>query len=139
WGHESGPYHPTLNPTGQGDTLLSDSVTFIPWLTAPPDTTQPSAIRPEPVRPVVGTWDLQAVFPNPFNNAFTLSLAGFTGNAFRLAMHNVLGQEVAELYSGPMLGGSYSFTVSAELASGIYFIVAHDDLVTESIKVVLLK
>ncbi|NUO20438.1 hypothetical protein HUU59_13410, partial [bacterium] len=22
WGHESGPYHPTLNPTGQGDTLL---------------------------------------------------------------------------------------------------------------------
>lgn len=139
WGHESGPYHPTLNPTGQGDTLLSDSVTFIPWLTSPPDTTQPTAIRPEPALPIAGTWDLQAVFPNPFNNAFTLSLAGFTGNAFRLAMHNVLGQEVAELYSGAMHGGSYSFTVSAELASGIYFIVAHDDLVTESIKVVLLK
>jgi parallel beta-helix repeat protein len=36
WGDPSGPYHPTLNPTGKGDRV-SDSVLFNPWLTSPPE------------------------------------------------------------------------------------------------------
>lgn len=139
WGHESGPYHAEQNPLGLGDTLVGDSVLFVPWLSAPPDTTQPAAIRPEQNRPLVGTWDLQAVFPNPFNNAFTLSLAGFAGNTFQIALHNLLGQRVASLHSGPALGGLFSFAVSSELSSGVYFLVAQDDRARESIKVVLLK
>ena len=35
WGDASGPYHPTLNPTGSGDAV-SDYVLFDPWLTEPP-------------------------------------------------------------------------------------------------------
>jgi len=35
WGHESGPYHPTLNPKGKGDKI-SDNVDFKPWLTYDP-------------------------------------------------------------------------------------------------------
>ena len=31
WGHESGPYHPSKNPTGKGDNV-SDFVDFLPWL-----------------------------------------------------------------------------------------------------------
>jgi len=31
WGNASGPYHPTLNPTGSGDNV-SDYVSFAPWL-----------------------------------------------------------------------------------------------------------
>jgi len=31
WGHESGPYHPDLNPSGQGNEV-SDNVVFEPWL-----------------------------------------------------------------------------------------------------------
>jgi parallel beta-helix repeat protein len=31
WGDPSGPYHPTLNPTGTGDPV-SDYVTFDPWI-----------------------------------------------------------------------------------------------------------
>jgi len=31
WGDQSGPYHPTINPTGLGD-MVSDYVDFIPWL-----------------------------------------------------------------------------------------------------------
>ena len=47
WGHASGPYHPTLNPDGLGDTV-SDNVDFDPWLTAPitavhEETTSPGA------------------------------------------------------------------------------------------------
>jgi hypothetical protein len=34
WGHESGPYHPDLNPAGQGDTV-SDFVDFDPWYDIP--------------------------------------------------------------------------------------------------------
>jgi parallel beta-helix repeat protein len=34
WGHESGPYHPTTNPSGQGDPV-SDHVNYNPWLNMP--------------------------------------------------------------------------------------------------------
>jgi hypothetical protein len=34
WGHANGPYHPTANPSGLGDTV-SDYVDFSPWLTNP--------------------------------------------------------------------------------------------------------
>ncbi|MFN8444982.1 MAG: Ig-like domain-containing protein [Caldilineaceae bacterium] len=34
WGHASGPFHATLNPTGQGNGV-SDGVIFDPWSTAP--------------------------------------------------------------------------------------------------------
>ena len=34
WGHDTGPYHPELNPNGQGD-CVSDSVAFDPWLPGP--------------------------------------------------------------------------------------------------------
>ena len=34
WGDASGPYHPTLNPSGLGDPV-SDYVLFVPWKTTP--------------------------------------------------------------------------------------------------------
>jgi hypothetical protein len=34
WGHPSGPYHPTQNPTGQGDST-NQWVNVTPWLTSP--------------------------------------------------------------------------------------------------------
>ena len=34
WGDPSGPFHPTLNPAGQGNRV-SDNVLFDPWLTSP--------------------------------------------------------------------------------------------------------
>ncbi len=40
WGDSTGPYHPTLNPTGQGDTV-SDYVDFIPWLGRPVKIAEP--------------------------------------------------------------------------------------------------
>lgn len=35
WGHSSGPYHPELNPSGQGDRV-SNGVNFNPWLDKDP-------------------------------------------------------------------------------------------------------
>jgi hypothetical protein len=34
WGDSTGPYHPTLNPSGAGDTV-SDFIDFVPWLDGP--------------------------------------------------------------------------------------------------------
>lgn len=138
WGDASGPYHPTLNPLGLGDTLYQDSILFIPWLTEPPDTTMPSGVsreRPE----VLSTWRLIEVYPNPFNSTMRLILAGFSGKDFRVTLHNLLGQEVAELHRGAMTGGEIVFTAPPHLASGVYFVRAADHLAMESRKVILLK
>ena len=49
WGDASGPYHPTANPTGQGNRV-SDYVDFDPWLT---DSVQWVGVEEQPiVKPV---------------------------------------------------------------------------------------
>jgi uncharacterized repeat protein (TIGR01451 family) len=54
WGAASGPFHPTLNPAGQGNRV-SDNVLFDPWLTAPataglaaPPSSMPQSLLLEP-------------------------------------------------------------------------------------------
>lgn len=46
WGHASGPFHPTLNPTGQGNAV-SDGIIFEPWLGSE------VVIEPEVIDPVI--------------------------------------------------------------------------------------
>ncbi|MCB9357405.1 MAG: T9SS type A sorting domain-containing protein [Calditrichaeota bacterium] len=138
WGDASGPYHPTLNPEGQGDTLYGDHVFFDPWLTSPPDTSS-SAVQERPIHPNVSTWELLEVFPNPFNNTFTLHIAGFTGAGFRLRLVNLLGREVAELYEGRIDYGELRIAAPPKLASGVYFLVASDDRKLEAKKIVFMK
>ena len=43
WGSKSGPYHPTSNPTGSGNSV-SDGVDFIPWLKTPCGLPEPEEI-----------------------------------------------------------------------------------------------
>jgi len=44
WGSDSGPYHPTLNPSGTGNRV-SDNVNFIPWLGYDPENNQPLSFK----------------------------------------------------------------------------------------------
>ncbi len=139
WGHPSGPYHPTLNPGGQGDTLLSDSVLFIPWLTEPPDTTMPNDV-PDREHPTISrTWELAELYPNPFNSSLQIVLAGFTGSDFELTLHNLLGQVVDVIERGPLTGGRFTYQAPAYLASGVYFVRAADRHTLQTRKVVLMK
>lgn len=138
WGDPSGPYHPTLNPAGRGDTLLSDSVLFIPWLTSPPDTTMPNSIekgRPE----IASTWEFFGLYPNPFNSEIRILIAGFTGKDFRLTLHNLLGQEVCVIHTWPLTGGEIYFHAPSTLASGVYFVRAADGKVVETKKAIFMK
>jgi len=42
WGDASGPYQPTTNPQGKGDSV-SDKVVFTPWVAVPTVATQPAS------------------------------------------------------------------------------------------------
>jgi hypothetical protein len=140
WGHPSGPYHPTLNPAGQGDTLLSDSVLFIPWLTEPPDTTMPPNYLTVRERPEIArTWVLMDAYPNPFNQSVTLVLAGFTGQDFEIGLYNLLGQIVDVVHHGALTGGQLHYQAPPWLASGVYLLSARDKHSVQTKKVVLLK
>jgi hypothetical protein len=45
WGNATGPYHPSANPNGLGDTV-SDYVTFDPWLSWPVGVYEEPIVRP---------------------------------------------------------------------------------------------
>ncbi len=53
WGDSTGPYHPTLNPGGLGDSV-SDYVDFDPWLT---DSVEWVGIEEEPIVKPVETYE----------------------------------------------------------------------------------
>lgn len=137
WGHASGPYHPTQNPGGQGDTLLSDSVLFDPWLMFPPDTSSSSVGRPLPVSPV--NWELLIVYPNPFNSELSISIAGIMGQGFSLKLYDTLGREVATLREGRGHGTTLHYSAPPTLAAGVYFLCAAEGNFVETRKVVFLK
>jgi hypothetical protein len=66
WGHPSGPYHPTLNPSGLGDTV-SDHVEFIPWAIEPGVKESPmESVSPHPPTP--------RLVPNPVRSGHELRL-----------------------------------------------------------------
>ena len=140
WGDPSGPYHPTLNPTGRGDTLLSDSVLFIPWLTSPPDTSFPPgylAVRERPAVP--RNPQLLECYPNPFNSSIRIRLSGFTGKECEVTLHNVLGQQVDVIHRGRVTGGEIAYKAPPSLASGVYFVRVTNRSSVLSKKVILMK
>ncbi len=138
WGHESGPYHATRNSGGQGDTILSDSIIFEPWLVSPPETVVGiGPISPKP--PVASTWEIVAVYPNPFNSSFTVSVAGFARNDFEMRIIDLLGRQVSSIHSGSLSGTSLHYKMPSQLATGIYFLVAQDDRTASIVKLVFLK
>ncbi len=87
-----------------------------------------------------GTGDLLMVSPNPFNAVSKVSLYLSDGEDVRLRVVNLLGREVADVYSGRLQTGQHGFTIDAtNLSSGIYFLVGQigDNLVSN--KLVVLK
>ena len=138
WGHTTGPYHPTLNPEGEGDTVLWDGVRFSPWLLSPPDTVLPASV-PEHDEPVPATWELLSVFPNPFNDSFTVSIAGFAAGSFRIDLFDIVGRHIAAIHSGFFSGGTVSFSAPKTMATGIYVLRASDSRSAQFYKVLYLK
>ncbi len=122
WGHETGPYHPTLNPLGQGDEV-GDGVDFDPWYH---DTLFFSA-SPEPRLPLPESASILA-YPNPFNSVATIKLTVPRAMIARIELFDVTGRRVKQLWSGAVADEKTLTWQADEFASGLYFVRAWDPL-----------
>ncbi|MDD5581921.1 MAG: T9SS type A sorting domain-containing protein [Candidatus Marinimicrobia bacterium] len=70
----------------------------------------------------IETFELTAVYPNPFNPVTTLHVITPSVEHAQLFIYNLKGQHIATLHNGSLTSGKYSFTWDASsYASGIYF------------------
>ncbi|MDX1407439.1 MAG: T9SS type A sorting domain-containing protein [Saprospiraceae bacterium] len=98
------------------------------------------AIEPGPDG-VPGTHNLSTVYPNPFNPQARFTLEVAEQQDVRIAVYDVLGREVATLYSGTLTAGpAHEFTIDgAGLPSGSYVIRAFGEHFSDTRSVTLMK
>ncbi len=138
WGADNGPYNADRNEGGRGDTV--DVATYEPYLISPPDSMgldvdeRPNPRAALPVR----RWQLLEPFPNPCNGWPLIRLDGYAAEA-EAYLVNVLGQRVATLFRGPLLGTVVlSSGAPLPFGSGTYFVVAKGPPEAQQIKRVIL-
>ncbi len=69
----------------------------------------------------VSDYSLGQNYPNPFNPATTISFSLPAPSKVKLAVYDLLGQEVAEIFSGELEAGVHEVNFNAsELSSGLY-------------------
>ncbi len=90
---------------------------------------------------VPGTYHLSPAYPNPFNPETSFSLSVAQGQEVEVAVYNLLGQQVAQLFDGFLESESTrAFTFKADhLPSGLYLIRVLGERFTTSHTVTLLK
>lgn len=89
------------------------------WRDEPQDTTQ-TDIEPES-HTTPEEFTLSQNYPNPFNALTRIEYSLPWKAAVRLTIHDIIGQEVAELVTAEQPAGRYAVTFNAqELSSGIY-------------------
>ena len=86
------------------------------------------------------SFTMKGSYPNPFNPTTKLSYQVDYAGDLRVSVHNILGQEVAELYNGHQSYGSHSLIWDASnMASGVYYITMQLNGQVENNKVMLIK
>ncbi len=132
WGESSGPYHAESNPDGLGDQVRGN-VLIDPWY-ADSMMTDAHSIGPH----IATDWSL-TIFPNPFNGRLTISLPEYNGGMMQVKLLDILGREVDRIFSGVVVPQKLSYTPSALLSSGVYFVRADWNGHAECQKVLFLK
>ncbi len=97
-------------------------------------------VPPHPSAHIPATTLLRASYPNPFNPVTTLRFDLAQMKHVRLAVYNLLGQQVAVLVDGVLQAGKHQVTWNAsDCASGIYFAVLEAGKTRQTQKLMLLK
>lgn len=87
-----------------------------------------------------GEYGLEQNFPNPFNPATNIVYAIPKSGYVRLAVYNLLGQEVALIFEGVQNAGAHELEFkNSELPSGIYFYRIMADDFVETKKLTILR
>ncbi len=133
WGHSSGPFHDTENPSGVGDTITGPA-RFIPWL-------EDTLTRAHDVRSGIANEYALDVFPNPFNVSVTIEYALAKEQEVKLEIFDVLGRKAETLLDERQGIGVRSVLWKADgFASGLYFArLTSDEGATQAVKLMLLK
>jgi len=95
----------------------------------------------EPQATTPSEFQIESIYPNPFNAQTTITVNLPETSILRLSVHNLLGQEVDVITHGKHLAGTIQFNLDANnLPSGIYFIHAQvDGQYSQGKKFMLLK
>lgn len=89
---------------------------------------------------IPGKFELSQNFPNPFNPVTKINFAIPKTGFVSLRVYDVLGKEVANLVSGELKAGTYSYDFNgANFSSGIYFYRLESNGLIETKQMVLVK
>jgi len=100
---------------------------------------QSTASIPQTQTPHENILKLQS-YPNPFNNHSSISLISGTNTDISLALYNISGEKVYNIYSGMVNKGINRFNIDAtRLSGGIYFLKADGINSCVAEKLILLK
>ncbi|MDA3884705.1 MAG: T9SS type A sorting domain-containing protein [Candidatus Delongbacteria bacterium] len=71
---------------------------------------------------IINNYELDQNYPNPFNNQTNISLSIQENCEVRLAVYNIKGEFVKDIFEGSLNKGFYSYSFKADaLNSGVYF------------------
>jgi len=85
-------------------------------------------------------FELKQNYPNPFNPSTNIQYSVSESGKIKLAVYNLIGEEVALLVNGIVEVGFYEVTFSAtKLSGGIYFYRLQTNDYTQTKKMILLK
>src|SRR5690606_15858708 len=86
------------------------------------------------------TFDLKQNYPNPFNPATKIAYSVPVTGSVKLAVYNIVGEEVAVLVNGQVEAGFYEVTFDASnLSSGMYLYKLQSGNSVEVKKMILIK
>jgi Domain of unknown function (DUF1083). len=89
---------------------------------------------------VVNSYSLDQNYPNPFNPSTQITFSLVKSEKVKLAVYNLLGQQVAELVNGIRSAGSQTVTFNAKnFSSGVYFYKLEAGSTVLAKKMMLLK
>lgn len=139
WGDSTGPYHPTLNPEGLGDTV-GDYIDFVPWLI------DPVGVEEEPkARSKRQQVTLSQNYPNPFRLNTAIEFTAPKDGKVTLEVYDLSGRLVRTLIDDHRLRGTFAVhwdgrdETGRRVASGVYFCRLRTDRLSQSRRMVLLR
>jgi len=99
---------------------------------------KPTNVQPEPGK--ISSFYLSQNYPNPFNPSTTIKYSIPENGFVKLAVYNMLGEEVATIVNTTQKAGRYEVNFNAsKLSSGVYVYRIEASNVTASRKLILMK
>jgi len=86
-------------------------------------------------------FELEEVFPNPFNATARIKLTVFKNSpGVRVSLFDILGRKRRVIHDGPLSSGTHELEIDGRgLSSGIYFVKARSDAISQTREVLLIK